>query len=72
MLPMPLKPCSRGKVPKSEKKLIPHATETSARKCPESRAVMMPSSHATAPVSASPTTSPSRGEYPALLNSAVA
>ena len=64
MSPMPLNPCNNGKVPNSEKKLSPQATETSARKCPDSRAVISPSSQAIVPVTTRPTTRPAIGGAP--------
>ncbi len=59
-------------MPNSEKKLIPQATEISARKCPDSRAVIKPSNQATTPTSTSPASSPRKGECPPMLSSAVA
>ena len=71
ILPMPLKPRSSGSVPNNEKKLMPHATETSARKWPDSRAVTSPRSQAIAPVSSRPAARPTIGGAPANLVSNV-
>ncbi len=68
---MPLKPCSSGSVPNSEKNDMPQATDTSARKCPDRRAVIRPSSQATPPVTISPASRPLIGGMPASLVSSV-
>ena len=50
---------------------MPQATETSARKWPDSRAVTSPSNQAIAPVSTRPAARPAMGGAPANLVSNV-
>ncbi len=70
---MPLKPCSAGSVPNNEKNEMPHATDTSARKWPDRRAVMRPRSQAITPVTSRPASRPMIGGAAAnLVSSAVA